>query len=150
MNAGRNVYIVVDGAGRRKIGFSGNVENRLRDLQVGHPSKLELERFFVCGSTEGNLVERTAHKLLASKRLQGEWFDVSFAEACAAIELAIESIKTQEIAACNRIGLRLFDDERAALDAAAEEKSLALSAMVRMIVAEWLRKHGWLRRSRKS
>lgn len=47
------------------------------------------------------------------------------------------------------IGVRFSDEERAALDAAAEEKSLALSAMVRMIVAEWLRKHGFLKRSRK-
>jgi uncharacterized protein (DUF1778 family) len=43
------------------------------------------------------------------------------------------------------IGVRLTDEQRDALAAAAEGKSLALSAMVRMIVAEWLRKHGWLK-----
>jgi uncharacterized protein (DUF1778 family) len=47
------------------------------------------------------------------------------------------------------IGVRLTDEERSALEAAAEGTSLALSAMVRMIVAEWLRKHGWLKRAKK-
>lgn len=47
------------------------------------------------------------------------------------------------------INVRLTDEERDALAAAADGKSLALSAMVRMIVAEWLRKHGWLKRAKR-
>jgi hypothetical protein len=47
------------------------------------------------------------------------------------------------------IGVRLSDEERDALTAAAEDKSLALSAMVRTIVAEWLRKQGWLRKVKR-
>ena len=44
---------------------------------------------------------------------------------------------------------RWADEERAALDAAALDKSMSLSALVRMIVAEWLRKNGWLKRAEK-
>jgi hypothetical protein len=43
------------------------------------------------------------------------------------------------------IGVRFSDSEREAMNSASEAKSLSLSALVRMIVVEWLRKHRWLK-----
>jgi hypothetical protein len=43
------------------------------------------------------------------------------------------------------IGVRFTDEERAALEAAADDKSMSWSALVRMIVAEWLKRHNWLK-----
>ena len=43
------------------------------------------------------------------------------------------------------IGVRLDADERAALGRAAAGDDRPVSALCRKILAEWLRKHGWLK-----
>ena len=45
--------------------------------------------------------------------------------------------------------VRLSPEEREALELAASDKSLSLSALVRMIVTEWLRRHNWLKKAKR-
>jgi hypothetical protein len=48
------------------------------------------------------------------------------------------------------IGVRLDPEERAALERAAAADDRPVSALCRKIVAEWLRKNGWLKSSKLS
>lgn len=67
------VYIVRAGeSGPVKVGFSNNIELRLRQLQTAQPTKLIIEALFV-GTTE---LEATIHRKLERQGLhvRGEWF----------------------------------------------------------------------------
>ena len=71
-----------------KIGRSSNVSMRKAQLEEGHCFHMKLLRVYTgCGH-----LERTVHKLLASKRVttgpSQEWFDVSFDTAMLAVRLA--------------------------------------------------------------
>lgn len=43
------------------------------------------------------------------------------------------------------LGIRLEPDERAALEKAAASEDRSMSALGRKIIAEWLRKNGWMK-----
>lgn len=56
-----------------KIGYSGSVEARLREIQVGNPLPVEL-----VDSWQGDKSDESAiHQYLQDKRVRGEWFDLS-------------------------------------------------------------------------
>lgn len=67
-----SVYFV-RGGDLVKIGFSANVTQRLGDLRIGSPVKLEL--WHVCAG--GRDLERALHERFAKDRSHGEWFRVS-------------------------------------------------------------------------
>lgn len=91
------VYIIAAGHGPRKIGMGGDPKKRLQALQTAHYDKLTLE---YCVETHAAaMVEREAHALLASKRLSGEWFDVSDGEAFAALALAKATVDARRVEA---------------------------------------------------
>lgn len=65
------IYLIKS-AGLYKIGFSANVEQRIRDLQSANAEPLQLVT-----SWPGSLyVEKYAHRQFAHKRVRGEWFDL--------------------------------------------------------------------------
>jgi hypothetical protein len=65
---GVRVYAIYDGTAI-KVGKSDtHPEERLRDLQVGNPRRLQLL------AHTGHLDERRAHRLLWRHHLRGEWF----------------------------------------------------------------------------
>lgn len=66
-------FIQPVGGGPVKIGRSANLKNRLRDLQRGHPEKLQVVAKFL-GTREA---ETYLHQSLAGYRLHGEWFIAS-------------------------------------------------------------------------
>ena len=72
-----NIYFVlaedVIGGPRVKIGFSGDVNQRLKDMQIGSPVKLELILSFRAPSS----VEAKLHKAFAKYHIHGEWFELS-------------------------------------------------------------------------
>ncbi|MCY0921148.1 GIY-YIG nuclease family protein [Streptomyces sp. H27-G5] len=55
-----------------KIGWTGNPEQRLRNLQTGSPVPLQLLAVFEGGA----IVEAELHRRFADKRRHGEWFDL--------------------------------------------------------------------------
>lgn len=83
-----SVYVIFDGSSR-KVGYSYNPLNRLKDLQIGNPRKLILEY----ASTPTNnratarLIEQSAHMRMSSQHVVGEWYSVGKEEAIRAIEL---------------------------------------------------------------
>lgn len=74
---GEYVYIIqdVDISGYYKIGRTKNPTQRMGTFGVQLPFKTEIVRVIPCA--ESSKVETYLHKHLATKRVNGEWFDLS-------------------------------------------------------------------------
>ena len=64
-----------------KIGYTRDVETRLKDLQVANANELEIVHMFE--TEKALLAEQLLHKLFENKRVRGEWyqldsFDIAF------------------------------------------------------------------------
>jgi hypothetical protein len=67
---GQKVYFVCDALGRIKIGFSNNVQKRVKALQTANSMPLTL-----VGTMPGTFAtEKALHARFANARIQGEWF----------------------------------------------------------------------------
>jgi hypothetical protein len=96
-----SVYLIrqtdLDGNELYKIGITKRrIETRLSCLQTGNPHKLDLQGFYK--SEFYNKIEKWMHRKYTSKRLEGEWFDltnkdvVNFHEDCKKIEATIKTL----------------------------------------------------------
>lgn len=83
---GNYVYVMQCEAGPVKIGVATSVVARCAMIQTGNPYKVSVVAAFMCGRSVK--VERKAHKILAEKRMSGEWFDASAVEAVEAVQQA--------------------------------------------------------------
>lgn len=72
-----------------KIGFSGNPERRLKQLQTGHPKPLDLYHKEEVNPGLVKALERVIHRTLAHKRKNGEWFALSPEDAVFEIQHAL-------------------------------------------------------------
>ena len=79
---------IMDRGDARKIGFSNDPSQRLKDIRREHKD-VQLLRMFETDNPRD--CERAAHNYLAEKRLDGEWFDVNTSEATEAIEWALNN-----------------------------------------------------------
>lgn len=71
------VYLVgIPDEDRYKIGWTkGKIEDRIRPLQTGNPKKIEVIHLF---ETKHYLnVETRMHGVYGSKRMEGEWFELT-------------------------------------------------------------------------
>ncbi len=68
------IYFIVDGGDGEgscvKIGYSKNPPQRVYELQVGNPKKLDL----LCEYPGSELLEGHIHKLFSDFHIRGEWF----------------------------------------------------------------------------
>jgi|SRR5579859_2725410 len=71
----RGVYLIKSSDAHYKIGQSTNVRARLNELQGASPLKLSLEYVIPCANLK--IGEAYLHGLFASRRLHGEWFDLT-------------------------------------------------------------------------
>jgi hypothetical protein len=68
-----SVYIVTDGT-NFKIGYTNeDIQCRINNLQTGNPKRLTI----VHAMDGGRPLEKLLHKIFDSKRLSGEWFNLS-------------------------------------------------------------------------
>jgi len=75
------IYIISDNNGYMKIGVSKNPKVRLKQLQTGHPTKLEIlftEEFY-CKRSHLLKIETLIHKKVKTiaQKVKGEWFEIS-------------------------------------------------------------------------
>lgn len=74
-----NIYLVSSQIGNEtlyKIGYTRrSVEKRVKEFKTGNASNLEILEIFQ--SEWGTKVEALLHKKFNSKRINGEWFDLS-------------------------------------------------------------------------
>lgn len=81
------LYIIGNSTDRQKIGFSADVEKRLKSLQTGNPDKLFIHHKILCNGNHREM-ERKIHNELSYKRLSGEWFNLTPEEASNYLEFA--------------------------------------------------------------
>ena len=82
------LYVIGNDTDRQKIGFSKDVEKRLKTLQTGNPDKLKIHYKIECPSNKTISLEKKIHTELSYKRLKGEWFDMTPQEAMNYLEFA--------------------------------------------------------------
>jgi hypothetical protein len=72
-NKSKFVYIAFDSySDTYKIGYTGNINNRLKQLRIGNPYLSIL--YFVNG---GRTLERKLHSIFEVNKVDGEWFKLS-------------------------------------------------------------------------
>jgi hypothetical protein len=91
--AERFVYVIGATDGPQKIGIAANPTTRLAGIQTGSALRLEVFALVAVAQAEARAVEAHAHSLLQDRRIRGEWFDVSPAEARCAVERAVVAVR---------------------------------------------------------
>ena len=76
------LYCISDGV-LCKFGYSVDPQRRLRSLQTGSSSQLQLVHCILVEEDQGRVLERTFHREYAYRRVRGEWFRCSEQEAVA-------------------------------------------------------------------
>ena len=71
----QKLYLISNVMGHYKIGIAKDVEARLRILQTGNSTKLNILRIYTVDYPRER--EQRVHDMFAEKRLLGEWFDSS-------------------------------------------------------------------------
>lgn len=94
---GQRLYVIAPSEdGPCKIGIARDPDKRLRELQTGNPHKLGVYLISKCSNAQD--FEYRAHRHLASKRMQGEWFDITVVEAAKTL-CTLQSYDSNEIQA---------------------------------------------------
>jgi len=84
------MYIYVIGTKeKQKIGFSGDVEKRLKSLQTGNPETLSVHHKIEVPEERARLVEDKIHKEYAYLRIKGEWFSMEPEKAKGILDFAL-------------------------------------------------------------
>jgi len=84
------MFIYVIGTNdKQKIGYSGDVEQRLRTLQTGNPENLKIHHTIEVPNKKARLVENKIHKEYAYLRIKGEWFSMKPEKAKDVLDFAI-------------------------------------------------------------
>ena len=84
---GSFVYVVDNGRGNHKVGWTVNPTARLATLQTGSPDALRFA-YVAAASGKGFEIEQAAHEILANHRGSGEWFAIPADMAVAALNTA--------------------------------------------------------------
>lgn len=120
---GEYIYVIENQHGHVKIGISSNPSARLANLQTGSPVPISIA-FKIFAGDRAFDIEQEAHIILASRRLEGEWF-------AASKDAAIASV----YAAAARLSLPIGKD--AAVQGASMERRIAgvvLTAAILFVV----------------
>ena len=131
----KKIYVIKSDGGPVKIGISSDPDVRRQALESHGPNRLTLVH--TRDVDVPGAVERAAHRLLSDHRRKGEWFDVSVADAIAAIDAALIAGGSQLLT------FRADPESLAALDALRrdEEDIPTRSEMVRRVIRRAVEAH---------
>jgi len=95
------IYLINADEDRYKIGISSEkgLQTRIKNLQTG--SSCELHLIFTYKTKYASLIEKTLHRQYQTKKIIGEWFQLSnqevftFVETCSNIENNIKILADQ-------------------------------------------------------
>ncbi|SFV55540.1 hypothetical protein MNB_SV-3-1137 [hydrothermal vent metagenome] len=70
-----DLLYLLEANGNYKIGITGNLASRMKDIQTGNPYLVKL----VCTieMEDPQELEQSLHKLFKDKRMMGEWFNLN-------------------------------------------------------------------------
>jgi hypothetical protein len=74
---------------RQKIGYSGDVNKRLKTLQTGNPETLTIHHTIEVPNERARLVENKIHKEYNHLRIKGEWFNMTPNKAKDVLDFAL-------------------------------------------------------------
>lgn len=74
---------------KQKIGFSGDVNRRLKTLQTGNPNLLEIHHKIEVPECRARLVEGKIHSEYSYLRIKGEWFSMTPDKAKGILDYAL-------------------------------------------------------------
>jgi ABC-type iron transport system FetAB ATPase subunit len=96
------VYLLVNGEGKFKIGFTERTtEKRIKELQTGSHSEMHVLQEYE--SNNARQIETILHRFLRSKRISGEWFELTneevfdFKNRCKKIDENLTYLKENKI-----------------------------------------------------
>ncbi len=85
-----SIYVIAASEnGPTKIGYSGNPEARLRQLQTGHSGRLRLWHVESVDKRMARQIEKKIHTQILHMRTSGEWFSISTSDAIAEIRFGM-------------------------------------------------------------
>lgn len=90
------VYVIGASDNPVKIGIASSLPERLGSLQIGNPDPLICHHFARVSSMRALAVEQAAHRVFADRHRRGEWFDVDWREAAAAVDRLAKAEDTGE------------------------------------------------------
>ena len=91
-----------------KIGYTEDVDRRIKELQTGSPVRLQLLKVI----PGDQVLERQIHELFKEKRAQGEWFHYSgVLKAC--VKVLCEGHNPTSLVEWRRVGLQRIMRETA-------------------------------------
>lgn len=97
---GGYIYLIENTVGeevRYKIGYAGNIEKRLKQLQTGNPGLMNVVRIYK--TSWGRILEKTLHDKYSKFNIQNEWFILNkqqidtFIKECEKKEKILDSLK---------------------------------------------------------
>lgn len=117
------LYAICDGVAI-KLGFSKSPQRRLKDMQTGHPTKLELLWMLGVGESpaKARKAERKLHRYCRKYRKRGEWFEMG----CARL---VETFEIREAEHRKRVKSEAIQRQQ---DLERQELELALEARARI------------------
>lgn len=83
------IYVIGNNEKKQKIGFTNDVNVRLKTLQTGNPEKLILHHYVEIPKNRVRILEKKIHSELNYKRLTGEWFSLTPQEAKNFLDFAV-------------------------------------------------------------
>lgn len=83
------IYVIGPATPPIKIGITKNCQRRLKNLQTGHSSVLQIHHAEQVDAAIAKTLESIIHKNLRLKKTQGEWFNISVEEAINEIKFAV-------------------------------------------------------------
>lgn len=92
-----------------KIGRANDPQQRVRELQVGNPCKVELVFAWSCDSRVSAVFESALHKKFAHRLVQGEWFALSRPEYMWFLQDPLPLVVTLDLAL--EVSARSEDDD---------------------------------------
>lgn len=93
-------YIYVIGSTEKpyKIGITGNLKQRLKNIQTGHPKKLKIHYKEEIPDSQVRLLEQNIHRVIKRYQSHGEWFDIDLEQAIAEVKYArIRYLRDEDI-----------------------------------------------------
>lgn len=96
------VYLLINGEGKFKIGFTErNIQKRIKELQTGSHSEMHVVQEYE--SDNARQIETIMHRQFRSKRISGEWFELTneevfdFSNRCKKIDTNLKFLRDNKI-----------------------------------------------------
>ena len=136
-----HVYIIGYDDGPKKIGMSKDPASRQKVLGVDGWREMPCVYHRQGFSREtARRIERHTHMMLAEKRIEGEWFDVTADEARTAISAAVASVQAGEqlpVVKPKRLIIDLDPKLHNRLKIKAYEEGTTIADIARKLLSDW-------------